>query len=516
MEQQTDRKSLHWSEQVAREAITQKAEPYVLMSGITTSGPLHPGTLCEFLFADAVSNSIRKQAGSCDFLFVADILDAFDSIPEPFRKHAKGLEPHLGKPLAHVPDPEGCHPSFGEHFLAEAERAMEKFGASPSILKASDNYAAGKYDGHAMKYSESKDEVKKIVQQSSGRKEMPGHWHPIMPICGKCGRVATTRVLSYADGEYEYACDQDVKYAKGCGYRGSAKIQDHRYKLLFRLDWAARHQIWGVSVEGASVDHHTRGGTLQTVSAVERKFLGIQPPIFFKFGFLKYKGKKYSKSKGIGHTVAELMEVLPIPVLEYALYRPDLQEDKELVLEEGTLLPLLLDYEHASSLDPSEDLARADRKKAISFSLTKEKPWKAPLQDILINYSLYRDWDKVGQLTGDPEGVSYLAPYIGKWFKRGWVPDKYVFELKGAPYGHEAEVRDFAEKLDPSMSAEDIQSLVYDVAKGNTVAPASLFKALYLALIGKEKGPRLGPFIKIIGVEKVKSLLLGSAKALKG
>ena len=507
--EQTDKKSLHWSELIAREVITQKPEPYVLMSGITTSGPLHPGTLCEFLFADAVAKSIEKQAGECKFLFVADILDAFDSVPEPFKKYEKELAPHLGKPLAHTPDPEGCHPSFGEHFLAEAVEAMKKFDVNPEILKANETYAAGTYDSHAAKYAEAKDEVKKIVQKSSGRKEMPKHWHPIMPICKKCGRVATTRILSYKDGEYEYACDQDVKYTKGCGYKGKAKLSDHEYKLLFRLDWAARHEIYKVSVEGASVDHHTKGGTLNTVTAIERGFLKTNPPILFKFGFLKYKGKKYSKSKGTGHTVSELLDVLPIPVLEYALYRPDIQEDKELVLEERTLLPLISDFEHAASLDPSSSLSRADRKKAISFSLAQGKRWNAPLIDILINYSMHKDWKKAGELANDPEGVAYLSPFIEKWFEKGWVPGKYVFELKGAPHPNESGVRDFAEKLDPSMSAEGIQALVYDVAKGNTIAPSALFKALYLALIGKEQGPRLGNFVKIIGVEKTKKLLLG-------
>ena len=298
-----DIKNMHWSEIIARDVIRQKKEPYVLMSGITTSGSLNPGTLCEFLFADAVAKAIKKEAGICRFLFVADILDAFDNIPEPFKKYEKELIPHLGKPLAHVPDPEGCHPSFGEHFLAEAADAMKKFGAEPEILKANETYAAGKYDAYAKKYSENKDVVKEIVQHSSMRKEMPEHWHPIMPICKQCGKVATTRVISYEDGEYEYVCDQDVKYTKGCGYKGKAKIPDHEYKLLFRLDWAARHEIFGVSIEGASVDHHTKGGTLGTVAAIEKEFLKIEPPIFFKFGFLKYKGKKYSKSKGIGHTV---------------------------------------------------------------------------------------------------------------------------------------------------------------------------------------------------------------------
>jgi len=502
-----DKKNSHWSELIAEEIAEKASPPFVVASGITTSGPLHPGTLCEFMFANAIAKELKKK-GETHFIFNADLLDAFDSIPEPFKKYEKELAPHLGKPLVFTPDPQGCHRSFGEHFLAEAVDAMHRFGAYPEILTAQDLYASGAYDEYAREFSERMDEVKEIVRVSSLRETMPGTWHPIMPICEKCGKVATTCVLSYSNGAYEYACDQDVGYTKGCGHRGKAKISDHKYKLIFRLDWPARQDFLNVTAEGGSVDHHTKGGTIATVYAIHRQFFRKRgPAVFYKFGLLKYKGKKYSKSRGIGHTVSELMQLLPLPVLEYALLRPDLQEDKELVLDEQSLLPLMSDFEHAASIDPQKELERADRKKAVAYSLTQGKKWKAPLQDILVTYALYKDWGEVGRRLNDQEGVEYLAPYIEQWLARKWIPGKYVFELKGAPHGHGELVKEFASALDEGMAEQDIQNLVYGLAKKNNVPPPELFKSIYLALISKPQGPKLARFVKILGIKRVKELI---------
>lgn len=505
-----DKKNMHWNEIIAQEIIGKKKPPYAVMSGITTSGPLHPGTLCEFMFADAVYKSMKKAADGqkVEFYFFADILDAFDKVPEPFKQYEAELLPHMGKPLVHTPDPVGCHASFAEHFLSEATDAMHKFGAHPHILRADKVYEEGKYDKYALEFCERKDEIKEIVRVSSLRETMPESWHPLMAICEKCGKIATTRITSYSKGEYEYACDQDVKYTKGCGHKGKAKISDHKYKLLFRLDWPSRQDFLHVSTEGGSVDHHTKGGTLSTVSAVHTQFFKKEPPIFYKFGFLKYKGKKYSKSKGIGHTVSELMELLPIPVLQYALLRPDIQEDKELVLEESTLLPLIADFEMVGNLDPDSEMARPERKKLISYALTEGKKWKASIVDVLVTYAIYKDWKKTGEILGDASGIAYLSPYIAQWLSRGWIPDKYVFELgKGGKPANPELVRKFAFALREGMNDEEVQAAAFSTAKENGTPPAVLFKDLYTVLIGKPMGPKLGKFAVVAGVERIKGIL---------
>ncbi|MFP3950078.1 MAG: lysine--tRNA ligase [Candidatus Micrarchaeia archaeon] len=506
----SDPKKMHWSEIIAKKVIDGRKPPYTVMSGITTSGPLHPGTLCEFLFADAIYKSLEKMAGNAKFVFVADITDAFDNVPGPFKEHSRELEHHLGKPLSDTPDPLGCHSSFADHFFSEATDAMEKFDVHPEVMRADEAYASGKYDEYAIQFSERRDEIKKIVQESSLRESMPDDWHPIMPICEKCGKVATTRVISYESGEYDYVCDGQTPYgAEGCGYKGRARILDHKYKLLWRLDWPARQDFCRVSVEGGSVDHHTKGGSVSTLIAIHTNFFKKEPPIMYKFGFLKYHGKKYSKSKGIGHSVHELMDILPIPVLEYALLRPDIQEDKELVLNEKTLLSLVSDFEHASSLDPDSDLARADRKKTVSYSFTEGRNWSAPLSELLVAYAIYKDWNKAGEVLGDAQGARYLSGYAEAWLKRGWIPEKYVFDFsEGTKPSRPEIVREFAGGLEEGASAEELQSYVFSFAKEKSIQPRELFQNIYTALIGKPRGPRLGKFLFAIGVPRARKMLL--------
>ena len=54
------------------------------------------------------------------------------------------------------------------------------------------------------------------------------------------------------------------------------------------------------------------------------------------------------------------------------------------------------------------------------------------------------------------------------------------------------------ELLQTDQTAETLHNAIYDIARKNDVEPQKLFKILYLSLIGQEKGPRLGSFIKMI------------------
>ena len=98
-------KPAHWTERIAQEILSKKKEPYVISAGATTSGPAHLGTVCEFLYPWAIKKTLEKKGKEAKVVFVFDILDAFDSIPKAVEEHKEILEPHLGKPLVHVPTP---------------------------------------------------------------------------------------------------------------------------------------------------------------------------------------------------------------------------------------------------------------------------------------------------------------------------------------------------------------------------------------------------------------------------
>jgi len=500
----------HWVELLTDRIVAEKEEPFIITSGITTSGSLHVGTLCEFLFSSAIEKYLKEKGYTTEFHFIADIFDAFDSVPINLIKYEKELTPHLGKPLCDVPDPEGCHSSYGEHFFSEAVDVMNVLDVHPKLERANQLYAEGRFDSLARFFLKNHEETKRVVAESSLKPELPSEWNALMPVCQNCGRIATTVVTEFDENSYSYKDVKDVGYTKGCGYEGENRLSEHRYKLTWRLHWPSWMEVFHTTVEGAGVDHHTKGGSWDTVLAVYNHLFKKEPPIGYKFGFILLKGKKYSKSKGIGLGVKDILELIPPELIKYALFKPDIQENKDIDPTGYNLMRLFEDYAYASTLDLSDkQLSRADRKKAIAFSLSTEKMrWRASFSDILMYKQLYGDWKKVGELLNDSEGVSYLQPYVEKWIEQEFAPEEYSFSFQPTKHGDVKLLKEFALKLRDGMKAVEIHNLVFEFAREKGLQPEELFRQLYLALLNKEKGPRMGKLIEAIGVSKVRETLL--------
>lgn len=500
-------KNLHWAEQLADEILQKKKPPFVISSGITTSGPAHLGTLCEFLYPSKIRDVLEKKGHKTEFYFMADIMDAFDSIPLSMQRYEKELVPHFGKPLAHVPDPTGKSRNFGEHFLDEVLEVMQKFGIDAKIVRMNELYASGKPDRYAKFFLENEKQAKEIVERTSGKEEKKD-WSAIMPICSNCGKIATTRVIWHDSENYEYICDRNVKYTKGCGFRGKNSIYDHKYKITWRLHWPMWQDLFGTSCEGSGMDHFTKGGSRDTLEAVFREMFRKEPSIGYKFGFILFEGKKYSKSKGIGMGVSDLMGLLPPEVITFTLVRPDMQENKDITLKKENMVRMVEDYEQSQEFAAKglENLDRAGRKRAMAYMLSGKRHWKALFKDALMYHSIYQDWEKTGKALGDVEGMKYLAPYVEQWIARGLVPDEFNFRY--SPKKAEGAVREFFSSLDENADALAIHNAVFNFAKGKGIAPAEFFRQIYLTLIKKESGPRLGKLIFALGTGKVKNDVL--------
>jgi lysyl-tRNA synthetase class 1 len=63
---------------------------------------------------------------------------------------------------------------------------------------------------------------------------------------------------------------------------------------------------------------------------------------------------------------------------------------------------------------------------------------------------------------------------------------------------------------DSGISAEDLQTMVYDIGKREEYGFASLrdwFRALYETLLGSAQGPRMGSFIALYGIPETRALI---------
>lgn len=494
----------HWSEQLADKVIKEGKKPYLVSAGMTTSGPAHFGTVCEFLFPFVIKKMIEAKGEEAKCCLFADILDAFDNIPIPMERYREELTPHLGKPLAFVPDPTGKSKSFGEHFLDEVKQLIRLFNAEVEVISMVDAYNEGRADNYAKMYLKDEETAKKVIAETSGR-ELPTDWSPLMPICGNCGKIATTRVISHTAESYKYICDKDVKYTKGCNFEGENKISDHKYKLTWRLHWPMWMDSFGTSIEGAGVDHHTKGSSWDTLVAVFKEIYKKEPPIGYRYGFILIDGKKYSKSKGLGLGVSELIKLVPPEIVEYALVKPDLEENIDINPTPQNLLRLIEDFESAGKLGADLDkMDRAGRKRALAFKLSAEKlPWRSGFLDVLLYYQIYGNWEKVGELLEDEEGVKYLKPYIEEWIRKEFIPEEYRFKYQPSK-SSDSKVNEFFNSLEDGMDALSIHNAVFEFAKSNGVEPKKMFADIYKVLIGKEKGPRVGKLIYALSVNRIK------------
>ncbi|MGC8632015.1 MAG: lysine--tRNA ligase [Thermoprotei archaeon] len=484
-----------WIDDLASSVMKVKGK-HVIASAITTSGPTHLGTVEEFFFPSVVSERLKEMGDDPDFIFIGDVMDAFDSVPAG----QKGdLAYYLGKPLISVPDPYGCHKSFGEHFLQETVDFMHKLGVSPRVIPVNKLYSEGQYDEYAKIFFTRLDDVKQILERTSLKKLPPSWKDVIMPICEKCGNIATTRVTGF-DGEYVYyADDKDVGYAKGCGHQGKIPLSSHQWKMPWRLDWPTRQAFLGVTLEGAGKDHHTKGGSWDTAEAIHREILNRDPPITYRWGFVLLNGKKMSKSQGIG-SLSTIVKYVPPEVLKYFLLRVDIEKDKNLDDSGEGLLKLIEEFE--------ENLKRPrDPKKqfALHFSSPSDA-WEVPFVSLLLAYQIERIWEGTKKRVGIKS--DYLRPYVEAWVNGDKLPEIYRINYRPSKQ-NEGIIYTWLSALNGTESGFQASQKLREVAQQNSIQIESAFSQAYAVLIGRPNGPRLSSLIDAIGLLRIKNDVIG-------
>ncbi len=487
---------MSWVDEYVKTLFTLRdSELYVVASGLTTSGPAHMGTIMELLIPYTVSKAIKTHGRKSYFIFIADTMDSLDSIPSQLATFSE-LREFLGMPLCKVLDPYGCHDSYGYHFLDEVLGLMKKLAIEcDEVLTADKLYLEGWYDDYARLFFNRLDEVRNVLETTSFRK-LPPNWLGIVkPICGRCGRNDSTSVTSFHDDVITYECGS-------CGFKGSMHLEDRKWKLLWRLDWPSRQDFLGVDVEGGGVDHFTKGGSWDTATEIHRKIFGKEPPVGFKFGFVLIEGKKMSKSKGLG-SLSDIMRFVHPAVIKYFLLKHDLEENRNLRMDPKFLLSLYEEYKLVG------DGKYQDVKQLRAWELSGGVRWNTSFGELLVYYQIYKDWETISGLTKDYESVAELKSYVEEWIKNNLLPDEYDVQLRPSPPPPSTEdlILELSESLDESMSDVDIHNKIYEISRSKGKDPSELFKAIYLMLFGKPKGPKLGRFIKVLGVNRFKNIV---------
>ncbi len=501
----------HWADIAADKAIAS-GRPVVLSSGISPSGEIHIGNMREVLTADAVFRAVKDRGQPARFNYVCDDLDPLRRV-YPFLD-AGVYEPLIGQPLAAIPCPCGRHDSYATHFLEPFLGALLALKVDVELERAHEMYGSGRMNaviGRALTHRET---IAGILYELTG-KQVDDAWSPYNPLCPHCHRLTETRVTGFS------TTAETVSYACACGGSGEIPMAGGG-KLTWRVDWPARWAMLGVTVEPFGKDHATRGGSYDTGARIAREVFDVEPPLPVPYEWISLKGKgDMSSSKGNVLSIAEVLDMAPPEALRYIVMRE--RPQSRIAFDPG--LPLL------ELIDAVDDAAGTDsRSRAIELSRAgRFVPIGVPFKHLVVVAQISAfDPDRTMEIlrrTGYDgvarEAVVDRMAYAKRWLTR-FAPEDIKFEVtSGVPSqaallgpDQRAFLSRLSKSLRPTMDGEAVHLMIYDLAKEFPhTKPAELFQALYVALLGKPKGPRAGLFVAALGAEFCASRFAEAAAA---
>jgi lysyl-tRNA synthetase, class I len=474
-----------WAEKVA-EGLGEG--PHVVVTGISTSGHIHVGNLREVLVGEAVANALRARREEVRFVFHADTID-------PLRKIApgvpQGFERFLGHSLSRVPDPEGCHVSYAEHYLAPFEEALGEMEMEIEVLRSHELYESGVYTEVTREALEHTKELREILQEVTGRR-MPEHWSPYLPRDAS-GRLTGHEILEHVPEEHK------VVFADDDGFEVAADYSSGEGKLGWRVELAARWKALGATFEPFGKDHTSRGGSTDTADRMAREVFHYPVPGRYEYEWIGIKGRgDMSSSRGIVVLPQDLLEIMPPNALRRMVLGRDPARRSDLELGEG--FPRFMDAYRSETGEPFVPFTHL-----VTVAQTVGGDVDAAIE--MLRRGGYEE------AARDKEKLAREIAYARNWAEE-WAPEpmrlrvlddeearRAASELDEEQRGYLAAI---AEALSPEMGGDAVQDLLYATAVERGLKPKRAFAAVYTTLLGKRSGPKAGPFVAGLPVEVVR------------
>ena len=486
-------------------------------SGVAASGIPHIGSLGEVTRNYAVSLALREQSYNSEFIVFSDNKDGLRSVP---RGLPRSLEKFRGFPVDKVPDPFGCHDSYGNHMVHLLLDALDQSGVRYTFMSAAEAYEKGLLNEEIRILLKNARRVGDIVREETGQEKYLDAL-PYFPICASCGRIYTTKAYKFLPegNKVFYVCEgMEIKgkWLQGCGYQGEADYAKGQGKLSWKAgEFAARWRALGVRFEAYGKDI---ADSVEVNDRISREILDYEPPMHIQYEmFLDKGGRKISKSVGnvftpqvwfkygspqsmVLLTLKRFVGTRNVSVVDIPRFMDELDELEDIYLGRKSI----------------EDAKEKAKLKGLYGYCWFMKPPESP--GVHVPYNLLIHLAKVARKGSE---TSFIA---GKLRSYGYIKETIPPDLEMRIIYALNWVRDFEEvaetpvKLSPeerkavghliralqtAEDAEQIQSAVFETARVNGIRPQKFFETLYSILLGAPSGPRFGPYIIDMGRDSV-------------
>ncbi len=534
---------LFWADQLAAKIIGrdkyryldkkfEKPKEFVVRTAASLSGVLHIGRLSDTIRNATVHRALIDAGEKSKLIWVADDLD-------PLRKIPKGVptefEKYLGAPVSMIPDNEGCHDSYAKHHLEEYLRIIKEFIFEDiEVFSMKAEYAKGSFAPYIKKLIENAEAIREI-QNRQRTNPLKKDWMPWNPLCEGCSKIITTRITGVDDktGTVSYVCKDylfETTIAKGCGHKGENNPVKDVGKLAYKSEWAAQWARWKVSCEGAGKEYQVPNSAFWINAEICEKVLDFPSPETFFYEHLTIEGVKMSASLGNVVYPRQWLEVASPQLLRF-FYNKRLMTERSFSWKE---LPLLYDEYDKAAAVYFDKVVGENEKERKHIKRLYEISGNSNKKELDVPLSLsFSHTAMVAQVFSDEKDIISSLEKTGHYDKqhhrqimervrlaRAWIT---MYAPEEAKYVLQHDVSDevksklsqpqikalkiLAEKLKSKKWQEkELYNECYTIAKEAGIQPPEFFKAAYIVLLNKERGPKLAPFLLALGEKAVRVL----------
>jgi lysyl-tRNA synthetase class 1 len=488
-------------------------------SGLGASGIPHIGSLGDVIRAYGVKLALETQGKTAEFIAYSDDLDGLRKVPEGMPESLKNF---LGQPVSSIPDPYNCHGSYALHINSLLRDAMDKCGVQYVFHSATEDYRKGVLTEQVRKLLLYAERVGQIVKEEVGQEKFTTAL-PYFPICGSCGKIYTTKALTFdpKTDKLTYVCEGTFEIKgqqiSGCGYKGEVDIREGRGKLPWKGEFAARWAALGINFEAYGKDI---ADSVRVNDRICEEILAYPPPYHVRYElFLDKVGKKISKSKSAVDvmTPQAWFKYAPVSSLILLMFKRitgarnvgvedipafvnELNQLEELyfgmrtVSDEKERAKLRGLYEYSYFLKPPPTPSAHVPYNLLVYLVTVSPPDKRAeyIESKLREYGYIKN----GLTPSLRQEIEYATNWANDFQE---IPETKI-DIRGS---QELAIEDLIAIVREETDGRVLQNAVFNLAKKYAIEPSDFFKLLYTILLGSPRGPRLGPYIKAMGSENV-------------
>ncbi|MBW2979795.1 lysine--tRNA ligase [Candidatus Woesearchaeota archaeon] len=516
-----DNKVKHWADSIAERVIHQRGDKskYVCASGISPSGTIHIGNFREIITTDLVVRALKDKGKQVRFIYSWDDFDRMRKVPAGVPAEFKK---YIGMPYSDIPDPFGCHKSYAEHFEKELEDSIAGLGFDVEFIRQSEKYKKCEYKDGIKKAMNERKKVMEILNKY--RKEhLSENWYPLHVYCEKCKRD-DTQVVFY-DGNYK------IEYVCKCGNKAEVDFSKKGIvKLPWRVDWPMRWAHEKVDFEPGGKDHSTTGSSRTTGVEIVNAVFNEKEPIYQMYDFIGVKGVggKMSGSTGNAFSPKDVLEIYEPELVRwlFAGTRPNAEFSISFDLD---VIKNYEDFDKCERIYFNEHEANEKEKAKQSriyelscpAAVPRNMPYQPSFRHLTNVVQIYENDMKEAAKhykaelanKNDEKRFNIRAQCAINWL-REYAPADMKFRVqKTVPKNIKigAKEKEALKLLAKALKEKDFEEKelfneFYEVCKQTGIENKQFFKAAYLVLIEKERGPKLAPFILTIGKERVVKL----------